>query len=230
MAAWAQVFDAGLPDRGGMQAAVVRGSGSNRRELARVLGEYRRRSGRGAEVRVQRHVAAVPGRAGRACGAGDPCAGPLPHRGAAEKGGRRGASGRSATDEGGWPRAGAEAFAVVLAEAAGESDGAADDEAGGAVEVQPADGAGVPAQGGSAAVVGVRVADLGGEVFASVDHAGAALAAGAHEESGPEHAEAFGFDPQLVRGARHRFGGLRRGQELSGKVGPEKRIRISGPT
>ena len=49
-----------------------------------------------------------------------------------------------------------EAVAVVLPEAAGEPDGQADGEAVGAVEVQPADGAGVPAAGGVPAALGVQ--------------------------------------------------------------------------
>ena len=98
---------------------------------------------------------------GGAAGAGDPRAGPVPRHAAVRQGARRDPGRGGEAAEAGRLRAGAEEVAVVPAEAAGEPDGQADGEAVGVAEVQPADGAGVPAAGGLPAVLGVPAARRG---------------------------------------------------------------------
>ena len=106
--------------------------------------------------------------------------------------------------EAGRLRAGAEAVAVVLPEAAGEPDGQADGEAVGVAEVQPADGAGVPAAGGLPAALGVQERVRGRGSSWTSGRAGDAIAAGADEEGRPDDPVASAADPELVPGPRAR--------------------------
>ena len=154
------VYDIG----GGRTTAVGRGRGADGGEPAFVPGRPRRAGLRAGAVRVQRHVEAVPQRDRRAARPGGPRAGPVPRHAEVRQGAGRDPGGGGEAAEAGRLRAGLEAVAVVLPEAAGEPDGQADGEAVGAVEVQPADGAGVPAAGGVPAALGVQecVAGRGG--------------------------------------------------------------------
>src|SRR5258708_37503128 len=140
MGAGARLFDAGVPDWRGLQAIAVRWRGPDRRQFAGLLHGGGRGSGGGRQVRVQRHVAAVSGCAGRTGPESSACAGSISSRGATAQGGGRN-SGRGGTAaEGGRVRSGAQALALVPFETPREFDGQADREAARGSEVQSAYG------------------------------------------------------------------------------------------
>src|SRR5262249_25998197 len=89
-----------------------------------------------------------------------------------------------------------EAFALVLVEASREPDREADGQAGRGVEVQFADGTCLPAPGGLPALLGIPLALLGGVLPDRMVCAGHAFADRAHEEGGPDVAEAWRADPE----------------------------------
>ena len=124
-------------------------------------------------------------------------------------------------------RAGAEAFAVVPVEAAGEPDGEADGEAGGVAAVQPAERPELPAAGGLPAVLGVRQPRLGGEVPGPVVYADPAEPDRADEEDRSQLAGASGLDPQLVPRSGHHFGRHGRGAEQQSETDYEKSVWLS---
>ena len=119
----AQVPDARLRHRRRRATAVGRGRGADRGEPALVPGRPRRGGLPAGPVRVQRHVEALPQRDRRAAGPGGPRAGPVPRHAEVRQGARRDPCGGGQAAEAGRLRAGLEAVAVVLPEAAGEPDG-----------------------------------------------------------------------------------------------------------
>ncbi len=157
------VFDAGLRHRRRDEATVGRGRRADRGEPAVVPGGARRDGLQAGEVRVQRHVEAVPQGDRRETRSGGPRAGPVPRDAEVRQGAGRDPGGGVEAVGSRRLRAGLEEVAVVLPEASGEPDGQADREAVGAPAVQPADGAGVPAPRGVPAALGVQECVVGGE-------------------------------------------------------------------
>ena len=158
--------------------------------------------------------------------AGDPRAGPVPRDAEVRQGAGRDPCGGGEAAAARRLRAGLEAVALVLPEAAGEPDGQADGEAVGVVEVQPADGAGLPAAGGVPAALGVQERGVGGEVPGRMDGAGDAVAAGADEEDRADDPGSSAVDPELVPGPGCGLVGGRGGAQQQGETGDEKVVRF----
>jgi len=155
------------------------------RRVGILLRSPGRRNPADAQVRLQRHVATLLGR--------DPCAGwpspehlgSVPHHGQDEQSHRRSPRRGGPTPESRWLRAGLEALTVVFAEAEGEPDLQADDQAAGIAPVQSQDGAGLLVTRRVPTVLELRVRDLGPQVPARVVYPDHAERPGAHEESRP---------------------------------------------
>ena len=170
----------------GLQAAVVDRPGPDGQDVFAVLPHAGQRAFGPAEVHLQRHVEAVPEGDRQEGSPGDSRARPVSHHAEDEQGDRRGPGRRGQANEGRRLRAGPQALAVVSVEAAGEPDRQTDGEAVGAVEVQSSQRAGVSAEGGLSAVLGIRQPRLGGEVPRPVVHADDAFEARTDEEGCPQ--------------------------------------------
>jgi hypothetical protein len=118
-------------------------------------------------------------------------------------------------------------FALVSAEASREPDRSPIDQAQRVAAVQSSHHSRLPAQGGIPALLGIRLAGLGGEIHESVVHEGAALAFGADAKDRAHAARSSVSHSQLVRGARTGVPRCRRGSEQPPESESQKVLRLS---
>ena len=222
-----QVFDAGLPDRRRLEAAVMDWQEPYDQNLSAILPNARQGTFRQTKVRVQRHVEAVLESDCQKSQRCDPRAGPVSSYAEDEQGDRRGPGWRGEATEGRWLRAGTQALAMVPVEAAGKPDRQTDGETFRVASIQPAVGAGSLVARRFPTVLGVREPCMGREVPRPVVSTNDAEQARTDEESGSYLTQPPGVDSQLVPSEGRPFQRNRRRIQQQSQTDHEKIVRLS---